>query len=361
MSKPFKVEVAEIIRDSTHNLIISEANELNNEIYFSRVKYFIGLLEGSRNEAYLDGILDPDKPARFISVAKFYSLDKTTQDKLRADCLARPGGKKPITTVGIGANLELEGILDKFDTLLGTPGLMDQVYLGKAELTNLQVEIIFKDCISERLVELHKIYDSDWPKLRANERIAILSLYFNYPGLVGKNTNFRKHIQNYVKTNDETYLRKAVDEVARRSNPSKDPGIQNRRYAEAELLSSYDSQTYTKANESPDAAKLKIATIGKTVIPLSNSDLPVNGTNAKYFIWRTKMDQQVRYEHVLLEGKVFRKDNPPKYMPGTMNNCRCHAEEVPDYILINDGVEKNRAFELYLRKGIKHPILFSPA
>ena len=41
MSKSFKVEVAEIIRDSTHNFIIHEANDLDNEIYFTRVRYFI--------------------------------------------------------------------------------------------------------------------------------------------------------------------------------------------------------------------------------------------------------------------------------------------------------------------------------
>ena len=69
------------------------------------------------------------------------------------------------------------------------------------------------------------------------------------------------------------------------------------------------------------------------------------------------MDNKVREEHVLLEGRIFRKDNPPKYMPSTMHNCRCYSEEVPDHILIKNEITEKIAFELYLRKGIIHPIL----
>ena len=75
MSEVTKEMVAEIIRDSTHNLVINEENELDNKLYFDRLKYFIGMLEGSKNGAYLDGILDPKKPTRFISARDFYALD----------------------------------------------------------------------------------------------------------------------------------------------------------------------------------------------------------------------------------------------------------------------------------------------
>lgn len=66
---------------------------------------------------------------------------------------------------------------------------------------------------------------------------------------------------------------------------------------------------------------------------------------------------KVREEHALREGKIYRKDNSPDYSPGSANNCRCYQEEVPDYICIKDK-NLNKAFELYLRRGIKHPILF---
>ncbi len=351
----FKIEAAKIIRNSTHNLSITEENELDNDIYFGRIRYFIEMLEGRRNEAYLDGILNPDKPAKFISAAKFYSLDQATQDELRSECIKKTG-KDPITTVGVGANIESEEIRNRFDQLLRQPGLMEQIYFGKAELTDEQVDMIFADSISTRLAKLHKIYGSDWDKLRANERVAILSLYFNHQKLVNENTNFRKHIRNYVQTNDEVHLRLAVKEVVTRSNLDKSTGIQNRRNAEGTLLASNHCPTYTKPNESVHAAKIKVAKIHETIVPLHN-DSSKNRVNSEYFIWRTKMDEKVRQEHVLLEGKVFRKDNPPGYLPGAMNRCRCHAEEVPDYILVDDEIVKSRAFELYLRKGIKHRLM----
>ncbi len=356
MVQPFKVQIAGIIRDSIHNLPICEANELDNEEYFTKTKYFIGSLEGSRNEAYLDGIPNPDNSTEFISAAKFYSLDQATQDKLWDDCVTQHG-RKPITTVGIGANLESENVRNKFDNLLEKPGLMDQVYYGKTNLTDEQVDVIFKDSVNERIGELRNTYGDAWDKFRLNERIGILSLHFNSPKLVNQGTNFNEHMQNYAKTSNELCLRRAVDEVVQNSNRGKNPGIQNRRDAEGTLLASYDCPTYTKPNQSPDVVKVKIATIGKTIIPLNNGDKPVNGNNSEYFIWRTQMDQNVRKKHILLDAKVFRKDNPPEYMPGSMHNCRCYSEEVPDYVLVNDEIAKNRAFELYLRKGIKHPIL----
>lgn len=82
------------------------------------------MLEGSRNEAYLDGIANPKNPA------KFYSLDGSTQDKLPAECIERTG-KKPITTVGIDTNIENDEVLKRLDQLLGQLGLMREVYLGR--------------------------------------------------------------------------------------------------------------------------------------------------------------------------------------------------------------------------------------
>ena len=107
MTKSFKVQIAEIIRDTMHNLIITEKNELDNETYFSGLKYFIGELEGVRNEAYLDGIPDPRNPAKFISAKKFYSLSEEKREELLNQYTeANLEKKKFVTTVGIGANIE---------------------------------------------------------------------------------------------------------------------------------------------------------------------------------------------------------------------------------------------------------------
>ncbi len=245
MTKELKIEAAKIIRDSLHNLAVLEKNVLDNEYYFTKLKYFISLLEGSTNEAYLDGIPDPDKKWQFISASKFYSLNKATQKDLRQQC-----NNEPVTTVGIGANIEPQKVRDKFDKLLGAPSLMQRVYFGKAMLSNKQIETIFRACIHESLIDSQRIYGADWRKLRVNEQMAILSLHFNCPKLVNEQTNFRQHIQNYVATNKEIYLKNAVEEILHRSNHYDNAGLQNRRAAEATLLASYYSPLYTKPNTS---------------------------------------------------------------------------------------------------------------
>lgn len=368
MSKDLKEEVGEIIRDTTHNLVVNEKNELDNEIYRNSLKYFLWTIEGARNEAYLDGIPDPSDSTKFISAAKFYSLDKATQNRLRKKCREKRNKAKgralddprgnPITTVGIGANIESEKVKKKFDKLLGKPGLMDKVYYGKENIEDAQVDILLEECLKERNIKLHDLYGEDWNKLKVNEKIAISSLYFNLPTLVDESTRFMQHIKNYIKTNDPKYLKQAVDEVVNKSNRENHPGIQNRRNAEGALLASYKSPTYTKPNEYPDSVKIKVAKINKTIIPLQNGKVPIKGMNSEYFIWRTKMDYKVRNDHALFEGRIFRKDNPPGYMPGKQHNCRCHIEEVPDYIIVDDEVARKKAFDRYLRKGITHPILF---
>lgn len=87
MLKDFKLELAEIIRDSLHNTVISEADELANNLYFDRLKIFIATLEGSTKYAYMDEIVAPDKKYQWISVKKFYSLSKDMQDKLSSMCI----------------------------------------------------------------------------------------------------------------------------------------------------------------------------------------------------------------------------------------------------------------------------------
>jgi SPP1 gp7 family putative phage head morphogenesis protein len=52
------------------------------------------------------------------------------------------------------------------------------------------------------------------------------------------------------------------------------------------------------------------------------------------YIWRTARDADVRPSHKVLEGKVFRWDDPPECdpghyaNPGCIWNCRCYAEPI---------------------------------
>ena len=349
MTKLSKRQLAEILRDTPHNFVIDEQNELENGTYFTRLKCFIETLEGSTNEAYYDGIVDPRNRSRFITMSKFNALDEQKRTELEAHA-TRVNGKKPIVTVGIGLNINAQKVREQYDNLLKQPGLMQDVYDGKKNLTDKQISLIFKDCMQVRLTRLREIYGSDWPKLRVNERICIHSLYFNHPKLAGEDSNFRKHIGKYVETNDVKYLHLAVKAVTEKSNPRKSKGIQNRREAEGTLLASYDCPTFTKPCDDPASRFPLLVHPNETVMPLGLRGSNRQQTNADYFIWCTEMDSKVRADHLSLEGKVFCKNNAT--LPGDAYNCRCWSEDVPDHILITDKIDEQKAFELYIRTGI---------
>jgi GH24 family phage-related lysozyme (muramidase) len=356
MPRDFRLELADTIRDSMHNTVITEENELDNEDYFNNLQKFIAALEGCEEQAYMDGIVDPQNPAKFISVKKFNSLSEETQDKLSSKCTHANG---PIRTVGIGANLEIKGVLEKLDKVIGKPGTMQKVYDGKDELTKEDISKIFKHCIEERVTDLRNIYGAEsWNKLKANERISILSLYFNNPSLANKSTNFYKHIRNYLNTNDVKHLKLAVEEVEKRSNKTGSEGIQHRRNAEGALLASYKCATCTKPNEPANNRLIHIVELGKTVVPLNDNNLPIIGVNKDFFIWRTELDHKVRPEHALREGKIYRRSSPPGgQMPGESYNCRCRADDVPDHIIVRDEISESEALRRYLRTGKNHPLL----
>lgn len=338
-----RIILAITMRNSIHNLVIKEKNILDNKIFYDKTKNFIKMLESNSYEAYLDGIPDPDNKNKFISAKKFYSYSQATQKALKAKHT-----KNFITTVGIGANIENQDVRDHFDKILiaksiGSKGLMDKVYKGKVNLNDQQIDIIFYDCLTTRLSELELIYSKKtWYKLRVNEQITIISLYFNLPSLVDNKTNFYKHIASYVENNDKTHLQCAVNEIIHKSNRTKSHGLQIRREAEGAMLASYNVATYTKPRQLPDDFKILTAIINKTTMPLHNKqDTLVQGKNSKYFIWRTQLDAEVRQDHLMLDGKIFYRDLPPlNYMPGSKYDCRCYAENVPEDILVEDSICK---------------------
>ncbi len=95
----------------------------------------------------------------------------------------------------------------------------DEAYDGKLKLTQEQVDQLLDHSINIRVEKLEKIYEEAWPKLRANEKIAIISTYFNGGILiVGARTNFYKNITEYAKISDKKYLLDAVTEIERTSN-----------------------------------------------------------------------------------------------------------------------------------------------
>ena len=85
-----------------------------------------------------------------------------------------------------------------------------------------------------------------FPSLELNQKLAIESLYFNSPGLVGYRNNqkvlgptdFYIHMQRYIRSGkkDLDALNQAVYEVWANSNKDKHKGVQNRRNREAMML-----------------------------------------------------------------------------------------------------------------------------
>ena len=162
--------------------------------------------------------------------------------------------------------------------------------------------------------------------------------------LVHTKTNFYTNIAKYVKTSDKKYLLNAVIEIKENSNAGKSKGIQNRRNCEASMFDSTKAPFYSKPNSPliPKNSFLKIIA-GKTIVPIDIGRYSPKITGSDYFIWRTKLDEKVRSEHLKNEGKIFLKED---YNNGNLAdlyyNCRCIAEEVTEnlYIIPDPNIHK---------------------
>ena len=229
----------------------------NQEIFFDSLRSFIRLPEGERLEAYDDKTprLDSEggggKPVRQILAS----------------------GEKVLgnVTIGVGFNMDAgkkKGGREEWDDAFGGAVDFDEVYEVKLRLTQEQADQLFNHNLNVRLDKVKNIYEESWDKLRANERIAIVSAYFNGRKLVGSSTNFYAHITAYAKTGDEKHLSTAVEEMKSRSNPDKNKGIQNRRDYDSNMLNSIEAKFYSPPS-SPliPNTKMKII-VGQTIVPI---------------------------------------------------------------------------------------------
>jgi GH24 family phage-related lysozyme (muramidase)/murein DD-endopeptidase MepM/ murein hydrolase activator NlpD len=129
---------------------------------------------------------------------------------------------KGLTTVGVGFNMDAEGARDRFEQVLPTVDF-DAVYSGEVDLLPSQSRALFDGTIGtyESIVS-RKIGDAP---LSENQRIALTSLAFNSPSLIGDNlTKFVQEGRHIA----------AANEIKNRSNKNRHPGIQNRRDVEAQ-------------------------------------------------------------------------------------------------------------------------------
>jgi hypothetical protein len=217
-------------------------------------------------------------------------------------------------------------------------------------ITEDQAFKLFDYSIKIREKELKNKFGQNWDLLKPNEKITIISMYYNARALIG--SEISANIKQYIKTKDKKYLEKAFFEAKYQSNPKEDRkgnikkvstrvSVQIRMDREATMLESYKCPLYSKPGDSPipDNTSIEIEP-GKTVIPrvgtleIDENELDSQGNKKQYYIWRTQADDKVRLKHKFFEGKIFHIDNPP-YIghPGDDFNCRCVRDfNVPSFV-----------------------------
>lgn len=88
---------------------------------------------------------------------------------------------------------------------------------------------------------------------------------------------------------------------------------------------------------SGEVTESRATLIARTEIAKANSALTqarAEYVGATHYIWRTAEDGDVRESHAVMNGKIFRFDDPPyvegegNHGPGEFPNCRCFAEPI---------------------------------
>ena len=131
-----------------------------------------------------------------------------------------------LRTVGYGFNLEEPTNREIYKRALQkTDQDFDNLRDGKSKLTDREGRVLFEASAgaAERLIS-SKFSDID---LKGYERLALVSLAYNHPALIGPN------LTKHVRAGDKEAV---VDEIVNRSNLHKIPGIANRRVAESEMF-----------------------------------------------------------------------------------------------------------------------------
>ena len=307
-------DLANVMRDITHNLNLNIA--ASDAVYKQALKQYFVKLEGSSDKAYDDR--------------------RSGKDKWMSNIIRNGKEPKGKVTIGIGFNMNIESKDDPKNKdnsrVIWAAALpevsFDDAKEGKIELTEEQIDRLFDKTIEVRLRKLRGIYGNSWNKFRPNERLSIISAFFNCEALVNGSSQFSKHMKLYAETHDPEYLKAAVKELRENSNGG-DIDLQSRRDAEATLLNSLNCPFYVAGTERHLPEELPIVYAEKTRIPRGLVTTEPN-QNEDYFIWRTKMDDKVRASHIIKEGMIFRKDRNER--PKGEANCRCYEEAIPDII-----------------------------
>jgi hypothetical protein len=314
------------IHDLFHNMDLSDIH--NVKIYNFYKLHYIAAFEGEERRAYDDavGSKHPYKYANKIFAA----------------------GRKPIgsITVGAGFNMDRPDARAEWDKILGDEVSFDDVYSGSTLINNQQLKRLLKYSVDPREAELVKSYKEVWSKVRPNEKIAVLSAYYNGPRLVKTNTRFFANLKKYIETSDPKYLKKASIELGERS--CKDPQLISRRQLEAKLLDSTNCPFYIKPGEDIVPHGPLRVILGEARVPVGLEKHVPAVQDSEFIIWRTKLDSDVRKTHLAKEGVVYHKTMVPYPKE---HGCRCEYAPVPNNLLIIDKNQQIVSIQSWIRYG----------
>lgn len=133
-------------------------------------------------------------------------------------------------TVGYGFNLDEPANRELYKSTLGrTDEDFDSLRDGSVSLTESEGRSLFDASVKKA----EDLIDSKFPDvdLKGHERLALVSLAYNHPNLIGPD------LIKHVKAGDTD---KVVEEILTKSNRNKIEGIDNRRSKEAEMYSGGD-------------------------------------------------------------------------------------------------------------------------
>jgi GH24 family phage-related lysozyme (muramidase) len=143
-----------------------------------------------------------------------------------------------LRTVGYGFNLEEPTNRNLFKTSLGkTDEDFDKLRNGETSLSKREGRILFEASAGAAEQKISNTFKDS--NLKGYERLALVSLAYNHPALIGPN------LTKYVNTGDKEAV---LDEIRNRSNLHKSKGISNRRDLEARMFSGMDPDDVEDSN-----------------------------------------------------------------------------------------------------------------
>lgn len=238
-------ELTDLIFDTTYTMNL---NNIDNAMSYDYLKLeYIALFEGKEHYAYDDaaGSKNPYKYTKDIFAA----------------------GRAPVGKITVGAGFNMDRIEARVEwkNIFGDELAFDMVYRGERQITDYQMLRLLKHSVNPREKEVARKYGDTWNYLRPNEKIAIISAYYNGPGLVNEKTRFFANLKKYIKTTDPKYLKEAKIELGERSK--KDPRLIARRKLEAKLLDSTRSPFYvTPGNKIKFHTPIKLAQVKTRIL-----------------------------------------------------------------------------------------------